>query len=217
MRLIKRVRYIGLVLRSPRDVVGLRIENPMAKTKTDTAGGKSAGISSEAVYKATGRTWDEWGKLLDKDGCKKRPHKEIAQIVHEKHGVGPWWSQMVTVGYEHLRGLRRAHETCDGWKSSVSRTLNVPLAKMFDAWTDEEVRVAWMGKKKITIRKATKNKSMRITLHDDTSVEVNFYSKGPGKSQVAVQHSKLQGEADVVKSKKYWSGAMDKLKAILTQ
>lgn len=188
----------------------------MAKKRT-SINAKTAGISDEAVHKATGRTWGEWGKLLDKEGCKKLPHKEIAQIVHEKHGVGPWWSQMVTVGYEQSRGLRKAHETCDGWKSSVSRTVDVPLAKMFDAWADDELREAWMGTKKITIRKTTKNKSMRITWPGETSVEVNFYSKGPGKSQVAVQHSKLQGEADVVKSKKYWSGAMDKLKAILTQ
>ena len=45
-------------------------------------------------------------KLLDKDGCKKMPHKQIAEIVHEKYGVGPWWCQMVTVGYEQSRGLR---------------------------------------------------------------------------------------------------------------
>ena len=179
------------------------------------AGGRSAGISDEAVEKATGKTWGQWGKLLDKDGCKKMPHKEIARIVCEKHGVGPWWSQMVTVGYEQSRGLRKVHETSTGWTSNVSRTINVPVATLFGAWADENARSEWLGKKKINIRKATRNKSMRITWPDETNVDVNFYAKGPGKSQIAVEHARLKKESDVVKSKKYWTGAMEKLKGIL--
>ncbi len=194
---------------------GVCIEKRMTKARKAAAGGKSAGISDEAVRKATGKTWDEWGRLLDKDGCKKMPHKEIAELVHEKHGVGPWWCQMVTVGYEQARGLRKAHETCKGWQSSVSRTVDVPLASLYEAWTDENARKAWMGKKKITIRKATKNKSMRIAWPGETSLEVNFYPKGAAKSQVTVQHGKLKSETDVAKSKKYWTGTMEKLKAVL--
>jgi|CXWL01.1.fsa_nt_gi hypothetical protein len=187
----------------------------MTKKTLAITGGKTAGISDEAVRKATGKTWGQWGRLLDKDGCKRMPHKEIAEFVHEKHGVGSWWSQMVTVGYEQSRGLRQAHETCRGWQASVSRTVEVPIAKMFNAWTDDETRKQWMGKKKITIRKATKNKSMRITWPGETSLEVNFYSKSAAKSQITVQHGKLTSEDDVAKSKKYWAGAMEKLKEIL--
>jgi hypothetical protein len=39
---------------------------------------RTAGISSEAVRKATGRTWAEWLRLLDKAGAKKMAHGEIA-------------------------------------------------------------------------------------------------------------------------------------------
>lgn len=187
----------------------------MAKSTLES-NGRTAGIGDEAVKKATGKTWAEWGKLLDKDGCCDLPHKQIAEIVAEKHGVGMWWSQMVTVGYEQSRGLRKPHECCDGWKSSVSRTVNVPVARLFEVWADADARAQWMGKKKVVIRKATKNKSLRITWPDATSIDVNFYAKGTGKSQVAVQHDKLKSEADVAKSKKYWAGAMDKMKAILS-
>jgi len=186
----------------------------MAKGKTKS-NGKTAGIGDDAVRKATGKTWNEWGKLLDKVGCKKMPHKEIAQIVHEKHGVGDWWSQMVTVGYEQLRGLRKPHQMVDGWKSSVSRTIAVPLSRLYGAWADKTQRRQWMGSREIVVRKATKNKSMRITCHDKTSLEVNFYAKGTGKSQVAVQHNKLKGQSGVAKSKKYWASAMEKMKKVL--
>lgn len=59
---------------------------------------KIAGISSEAVAKATGKTWKEWILILDKNDCKKMNHKEIVSIVHNKYGIGSWWQQMVTVG-----------------------------------------------------------------------------------------------------------------------
>lgn len=181
----------------------------MAKAST-------ARISDEAVQKATGRAWDEWGRLLDKDGCKTMLHKDIAKLVSEKHGVGPWWSQMVTVGYEQSRGLRKVHEVEGGWVSNVSRTMSVPVATLFGAWADESMRAQWMGKKKIVIRKATRNKSLRITWPDETNVDVNFYAKGSGKSQVAVEHARLRKESDVAKSKEFWAKAIDKLKTMLT-
>ena len=54
------------------------------------------------------------------------------------------------------------------------------------------------------MRKATPEKSMRITWEDGTSVEVYFAAKGEKKSQVAIQHRKLAGKADVAKAKAYW-------------
>lgn len=183
----------------------------MAKAKKVNSA-KTAGISDDAVLKATGRSWSQWGKLLDADGCRTLSHKEIAEIVHEKHGVGSWWSQMVTVGYEQLRGLRKPHETSRGWQAGVSRTINVPIARLFGAWADPAARKKWLGSKKITVRKATMNKSMRISFADETSIEVNFYAKGAGKSQVALQQNKLKSAKEVAASKKFWSSAMDKLK-----
>ena len=43
----------------------------------------------------------------------------------------------------------------------------------------------------MTVRKATLDKSIRVTWNDGrSSVEVYFWIKGTDKSQVAVQHSK---------------------------
>ncbi len=177
---------------------------------------KTAGISDEAVVKATGKSWSQWCRLLDKYGCRKMSHKEIAELVVSKHGVGPWWSQMVTVGYEQARGLRAPHETSRGWQAGVSRTMNVSVSRLFKAWSDGATRRKWIGSGDITIRKATKNKSIRMACGDGTSLEVNFYAKSKEKSQVTVQHNKLQSEAEVRKSKKRWTAAMDTLKALLT-
>ena len=40
----------------------------------------------------------------------KLEHGAIARLVSE-HGAGDWWSQMVTVGYERIRGLRERAPT----------------------------------------------------------------------------------------------------------
>src|SRR5262245_554213 len=57
-------------------------------------------IGSEAVQKATGRGWDEWFAILDSHRAQEMTHKDIAVLLHEKHGVAEWWCQMVTVAYE---------------------------------------------------------------------------------------------------------------------
>ena len=70
--------------------------------------------------------------------------------------------------------------------------------------------------KKLEVRKATPNKSLRITWDaGKSSLEVNFYSKGAGKSQVVVQHSRLAGAKAVQRSKTFWGARLAALKTYL--
>jgi hypothetical protein len=89
-------------------------------------------MSDESVKKGTGKTWAEWFKILDGAGAKKWPHQEISGYLMHKQKVGPWWGQMVSVGYEQARGLREKFQKCDGeFAASGSRTMNAPVAKLF--------------------------------------------------------------------------------------
>jgi uncharacterized protein YndB with AHSA1/START domain len=178
----------------------------------------AAGVSDAAVQKATGKTWPEWFKLLDAAGAKTMTHKEIVAVLVEQHGVGPWWQQMVTVGYEQARGLREKHQKTDGYSVSRSKTLNVPVSRAFRAWKDAKLRAAWLAEDGIVIRKATTNRSLRITWSDaKTSVEVMFYPKGESKVQVTVQHNKLASAAAGDRLKKFWGAALDRLAAELVE
>jgi hypothetical protein len=76
---------------------------------------KTTGISDNAVRTKTGKTWAEWFSVLDKTGAQKMKHSEIAEPLHAKHACPPWWSQMVTVGYERARCLREKHQTATGY------------------------------------------------------------------------------------------------------
>jgi hypothetical protein len=177
---------------------------------------KSAeGISDEAVRKRTGRGWDEWFALLDEAGAKKMQHKEIALLLRGKLGAGDWWSQMVTVEYERARGLRELYQGAGGYRVSVGKTLDVPVDALYEAWSKAIRRARWLGKEELQIRKATAPKSMRITWADGTNLEVNFYAKGAAKSQVSVQHSKLNGKKDVEQRRKFWKDALERLQSRL--
>ncbi len=185
----------------------------MAKTKTAS---KVAGISDDAVASATGKNWKQWLSVLDKAGARNMTHKEIVAIVHDRYGIGPWWQQMVTVGYEQGRGLRQKHETTEGYKISRSKTVAVPIATLYKAWSDTRTRGRWLDEGPLVVRKATPNKSMRITWYDKkTGVEVNFYAKGNAKAQVAVEHNKLPDAKRCEQMKKYWGKTLDRLKKTL--
>lgn len=180
---------------------------------------KVAGASSEAVKKATGKGWDEWLKTLDKAGAIELTHKEIARLLHQEHGVSEWWAQSITVGYEQARGLREKHQKADGFDISASKTINVPIGGVFGAWNDEKTRRKWLGDVALTVRKATKDKSIRITwdqgAEKGTSVEGYFTSKGESKTSLSVQHRKLKTAAAGEKMKKYWGEKLEALKAML--
>ena len=170
-------------------------------------------ISDEAVRSKTGRGWAEWFELLDQEGAREMPHGQIVEIVHGKHGVAGWWAQSVTVGYEQERGLRDKHQKPSGYEISVSRTLPVAIDTLYAAWLDE-ARGRWLDVD-LVIRKATPNRTMRITWPDQTNLEVQFLAKGDAKSQVVVQHGKLADADAAARMKSYWTEALQRLRAEL--
>ncbi len=183
----------------------------MAVTKTK----QSPRMSDAAVKAKTGKTWSEWFKILDAAGAKRMTHQEIVAQLSKKHGVGPWWQQMVTVTYEQARGLREKHQKPEGYEISVSRTIGAPISRAFKCWTDDKTRKQWLPAN-LTIRKATPNKSLRISWEaGDTSLAVAFYPKGAGKCQVVAQHSKIPEAKAAAKMKAFWAQALDRLKEVL--
>jgi uncharacterized protein YndB with AHSA1/START domain len=183
----------------------------MAETKTK----QSPRMSDLAVESKTGKNWSRWFKHLDAAGAKKMTHQEIVAHLVDKHAVRPWWTQMIAVTYEQARGLRKVHQKPGGYEISVSRTISAPISKAFKAWTDDKIRKQWLPAN-LTIRKATANKSLRISWEaGDTSLAVAFYPKAAGKCQVVAQHSKIPDAKAAAKMKKFWAQALDRLKEVL--
>src|SRR5258708_4913455 len=67
-----------------------------------------AGMRDAAVKAKTGCTWERWVQALDRVQAHAWPHREIARHVSARYKIPSWWAQMVTVGYERIRGLARS-------------------------------------------------------------------------------------------------------------
>ena len=173
--------------------------------------------SEESVRDATGRTWDAWFKMLDKWGAKDKKHPEIARWLSQEHGVDGWWAQSVTVAYEQERGMRAPGQMADGTYSvNASKTINVPLKDLFEAFENERVRERWLGGFEFKIRTARAGKSMTATWEDgSTRLTLGFSDKGPTKSQVALAHEKVADAHRADELKMFWRHHLDLLKKLL--
>lgn len=170
-----------------------------------------SGVSDSAILKATGRTWLEWVDLLDGFGAASKPHREIVAHVYSLGRVSGWWSQSVTVGYERIRGLRERGQRRDGaWEANKSRTFAVPVATLFEWFDSPRKRRRWLDAK-ITVRRSTPPKYIKVTWPDGTSVDVGFVAKGEQKSVVSVQHTKIASKEDAQKLRQYWTERFDAL------
>jgi uncharacterized protein YndB with AHSA1/START domain len=123
---------------------------------------------------------------------------------------------MVAVNYEQQRGLRDHHQKPKGYEISVSRTVGASLNKLYKRVADEKSRTEWLAAAGLLVRKATPNKSLRLTWKDGkTSLEIAFVAKGDDKSQIVVQHSKLPDAKAATRMKAYWAKTLDRLRESL--
>ena len=177
-----------------------------------------AGMSDEAVKAKTGCTWERWVWALDAVKAHQWPHSAIARYVHDKYKTPSWWTQMVTVGYERIRGLRERGQRRSGdYRTSKSKTLPASLSRVYRAFSQPRMREHWLPGVGLTIRRATPNKYLRITWEDGSSVNAGFTSKARSKAQVALEHGKLASREAADRMKRYWSERLDALEVLLTR
>jgi uncharacterized protein YndB with AHSA1/START domain len=175
---------------------------------------RAAGMSDASVRKASGRDWREWVTLLDAARSTEKPHREIVAHVSSL-GTPDWWSQMITVGYERIRGLRdRGQRRGGGYSASKSRTFPVEVARLYRAIRNDKLRRRWLDVK-TSFRSGTPGKRMRMTWDDGSIVTFEFTAKG-GKSAVAVGHEKLPDKAAAEAVKKAWAERFDRLAEFLS-
>ena len=173
-------------------------------------------MSDDAIRERTGRGWDEWFALLDAWEAASRPHPDVARWLREEHGVDGWSAQSVTVGYERARGLRAPGQRPDGWSVTASKTVAVPVERLYAAFGDDGLRERWLPGAELHVRTASPPKSARYDWEDgSTRVIVGFYAKGDGKSQVALEHARLPDADTAEEMKSWWRERVGALKEML--
>ncbi|MBQ1079878.1 SRPBCC domain-containing protein [Nocardiopsis sp. B62] len=186
---------------------------------SDAASGTGAAtirdrVSGAKVADATGRDYEAWFALLDAWGATPRTHTEIAAWLVEEQGVPDWWAQTVTVAYEQERGLRVPGQKKDGFASSASKTVNVPVERLFEAFADPGLRARWLPVE-ATERTAKPGRRFTADLPEGTRIAVTFQAKGDARSSAGVEHTRFGSAERAAEWKAHWRTWLADLKRIM--
>lgn len=177
---------------------------------------EAAGVSSDAVARRTGKSWDGWFEVLDSAGAANLDQRGVIAILAQKHGIGPWWQQMIAVGYEAVRGSHEKPPAVEGFDISSSRTLNAPTARVFRLWNDSSERARWLADDRFVIRTASAGKSIHARWGKGGShVAISFVDRA-GRTEVSVQHQQIESRSAAEHMKSYWAKKLGLLEQILT-
>jgi uncharacterized protein YndB with AHSA1/START domain len=178
--------------------------------------GPALAVSDEAIRRRTGRGWEEWFDLLDEWGAADRSQADAARWIADEHGIEGWSAQAVTITYARARGLRAVGERPDGFAVTASKTVAVPVDRLYDAFVDESLRARWLPDGELRERTASRPKSARFDWGDDESrVIVGFLAKGEAKSTVALMHERLADGEEADRMKAHWRDRVTALKEVL--
>jgi hypothetical protein len=173
-------------------------------------------VSEEAIRSRTGRGWEQWFDLIDDAPASDLSHAEIARWLANEQGVDGWGAQAITVSYERARRGRAVGERSDGFVITASKTVAVPVERLFDAFADESTRDRWLPDGELHERTSTRPKSARFDWGDgETRVNVGFLAKGDERSTVDLEHERLPDGEQAERMKAYWRGRVTALKSQL--
>lgn len=202
--------------------------------------------SDAAVLRATGTSRATWDRRLDAarrrleaaagraDGPPERLHTALARHLRTRFHVAPWWSQELTVLYERARGLRAVNQRADRtFEVNVSRTIPLPRARAFRAFTDATSVSTWFTTKATqdvrvggayrnadgdrgTYLAITPPRRLRFTWDNPehapgSVVEVTFTPKDRGRTTVRVTHGRLADRRAVEGMRVGWTWALASL------
>ena len=173
-------------------------------------------VSEEAIRSRTGRGWEQWFDLIDDAPASDLTHAEIARWLANEQGVDGWGAQAITVSYERARRGRAVGERSDGFVITASKTVAVPVERLFDAFVDESTRDRWLPDGELRERTSTRPKSARFDWDDgETRVNVGFLAKGDDRSTVDLEHARLPDGQQAERMKAYWRERVTALKSLL--
>jgi hypothetical protein len=174
-------------------------------------------VDDDAVRQRTGRDRDEWFSVLDQWGATQRTHTEIARWLRQEHQVGNWWAQTVTVAYEQARGMRVPGQKSDGtFSAGGSKTVAVPVDRLYEAFADASVRERWLPGVKLTVTTAVAPKSFRAGWEEGpTRIAVGFVEKGDAKAMVGLRHERLADADEAARMKAFWHDSLAALPQLL--
>jgi hypothetical protein len=188
----------------------------LAADESKATDGPALTMSDDAIRRRTGHGWEHWFDLLDEWGATQRSHTDAASWLREEQDTGGWNAQAIVVSYERARGLRAVGEHADGFTVTASKTVAVPVDRLYEAFVEEPLRREWLPDAELRERTATRPRSARFDWGENgTRVVVGFEAKCDGKSTASLAHEKLPDAAEAERMKAFWRERVAALKKVL--
>ncbi len=109
------------------------------------------------------------------------------------------------MSYERARGGRLVGQREDGFTVTASKTVAVPVERLYDAFADPAARSGWLPDAPLVERTATRPKRARYDWGDDGArVHATFAARDDGRSTISVEHARLQDAEQAAAMKAYW-------------
>jgi uncharacterized protein YndB with AHSA1/START domain len=186
------------------------------------AGAEPARISlstdDATIRERTGRGWEEWFDLLDDAGGADMSHREMARWLAEREGAHAlaWNVQAVVGSYERSRKGRQVGEHEDGFTVTASKTVAVPIERLYAAFVDADERARWLPGAELRERTTIEPRSARFDWGDGPSrIHVALTAKGEAKSTAALTHERLPDGKEAERMKAFWRERVAGLKEVL--
>jgi hypothetical protein len=189
------------------------MENTSAR-EPNTASG--ATVTDADVKKKTGRTWQEWFALLDRDGAAKLDRRRITRIVASKYGIGFFWRRTIARAYQQARAASDRQDHSGGIVVTASRAIQRPMRALSETIHDVEARarrlkLGPLGKRPTpgTISSRTGSSTGNVDVSGDRFEAVQSASDlGPQSTR---------GGRPVEKMRAFWKARVDSLQKSLAK
>ena len=107
--------------------------------------------------------------------------------------------------YERRAAAAQVGEHEDGFTVTASKTVAVPVERLYEAFVDPAERERWLPDGELRERTAIAPRSARFDWGDGaTRVHVTFAAKGEAKSTAALSHERLPDAGEAERMKAYW-------------
>lgn len=193
------------------------------------APGATGAVSDAACRQRTGHGLEHWFTVLDALGA-DAGHTAAARHLRERHGVGAWYSQGITVAWERARGLRQINQRTGGtWEVSVSRVMPRECVDVVAALRAAGPRAAWLAAAPAELVRALRSglaaRASRGLVEKPAGavlsyrqgqgrVEWRLTARGP-RTSVGVSHMKIATRAEMEERRTQWRSVLEALKAAL--
>jgi uncharacterized protein YndB with AHSA1/START domain len=192
-------------------------------------------VTEEVCKAATGKTIQEWFGVIDELGGPKVGRRAVIDKLYGEFKVDMWWITTLNHLYEAKNGVVEKDGRGKGFNICVTKTLPVPLEKVYEAWTQPELLSLWFGDDtKVdvtdggtysnadgdtgTFKRVRTKKDLRFTwenpAHQPSMVDVVFTDKG-GKTYLLVNLDRVQTRAEADGLRRAWGEAVERLRTML--